>query len=211
MASKRKPPKGKRPSQRDNRRASPRPERLAPNDIRYIAVHEAGHAVAAVVYGLTIHGVDIRRRRLPDGMVSMGFTQCPVDAQDVAGKGEAAAKPYVVQVLAGPIAEATINPDYFRCKGSDAHDRESARMIATIAVCEAVHRDGRVGITPEEQERNQDRIGKFLKEACEEVGNFVHQNTQTIVEVANALIERESLTGDEVAAIVKTAHSRIPG
>jgi cell division protease FtsH len=211
MAGKRKLPKGKKPSQRDNRPASLRPERLAPNDIRCIAVHEAGHAVAAVVYGLTLHGVDIRRRRLPNGMVSMGFTQCPIDARDFAGKGEAAAMPHAVQVLAGPLAEVAFSPGYFHTAGSDAHDREAAWMIATIAVCEPVHRDDRIGIAPGERERNRDRIDKFMEDACEEARNFVNSNTRTILGVATALLERKSLTGEEVAAIVKTAQSRIPG
>ena len=47
--------------------ATVRAERYNPNDIRYIATHEAGHAVSAILLGINLKSVDIMTRRLPNG------------------------------------------------------------------------------------------------------------------------------------------------
>src|SRR5690349_2619245 len=66
---------GKPPSQRGNRlqREQP-PDDSEDDDIRFIATHEAGHAVSASVLGMNLFKVDIKRRRMPDGSMSLGFT-----------------------------------------------------------------------------------------------------------------------------------------
>jgi hypothetical protein len=172
------------------------------NDIRYIATHEAGHAVAAVVLGSRLKSIDLKQRRLPDGRISVGFTDSQVDAADVAGKGEAAAMPYLIQTFAGPFAERTINHQLDASCESGGGDKEVARRIAAVAVCEAVYNDNQMVIPTEEQERNRDRIGKLIEDACEAAMHFVNEHVGTIIEVAEALIEKRELTGDEVAAIV---------
>jgi hypothetical protein len=60
-----------------------------PDDIRYCAMHEAGHAVAAVLLGIRLNGVDLKRRPEADGAVSVGFTDAPVPSRAIAGGGRA--------------------------------------------------------------------------------------------------------------------------
>src|SRR3954469_17251718 len=103
---------GTPPSRRPHRSASPRSmaESHDPNDNRFIATHETGHAVSAVVLGLPLSAVDIKRRELPGGLTSLGFTGTrPVNTQDVLGRGEGVALPLMVQCLTGMAAEVRVN------------------------------------------------------------------------------------------------------
>jgi hypothetical protein len=89
-----------------------------PNDPRFVAVHEAGHAVSAIVLGLNLASVDIKRRRLPDGGISMGFTDTgKTGLEDIGGKGEEAALPHVIQSLTGALAESKVNERLMECNG----------------------------------------------------------------------------------------------
>src|ERR1700731_705226 len=108
------------------------PERYNPDDMRYIATHEAGHAVAAVVLGLGLKSVDVRGRRMPDGNHSAGFTELQVPSPDIASKGEDGAMPYLIQSLAGAYAEAKVNPRTAEY-GLFEQDLESAHGIAAVA------------------------------------------------------------------------------
>ena len=190
---------GKPPSQRSNRPV--RGDRYDPNDLRYIATHEAGHAVAAVVLGLDLAGVDIRRRRLPGGRVSIGFTDCKLNTRDVMGKGEHAAMPRLVQLMAGPLAESAVNPaaDYGSGPSSDL---EGARQVAVIAICEAVLDGTRSQIDAAEQRRNEPRIIALLDSAEVAAADLVRNYDQAITRVASLLLEREVLSGEDVADVV---------
>ena len=48
-----------------------------PNGIRSVAIHEVGHAVAAVVLGLGLKSVNIRQHLLPDGRHRRSRTDAP--------------------------------------------------------------------------------------------------------------------------------------
>jgi hypothetical protein len=210
MASKRRLTRSRARSGRGNLRAVARPGRYDPNDRRYVATHEAGHAVAAVVLGIELVGVDLQRRRRPDGTTSLGFTNAPVPTRAVAGKGEAAL-PYVAQCLAGPLAEMAVNPGLLESSGGDAGDRNGARMIAAVAVCEAVECGaGRAEITPEELHRQGARIDGLMSAALAAACDLVNDNAPAIGLVAEALMERGRLSGAEVAAIVNAERSRVP-
>jgi hypothetical protein len=165
MGSKRRLPRSRATSGRGDRRGGTRSGRYDPNDRRYVATHEAGHAVAAAVLGIELLGVDLVRRRLPDGTTSIGFTDAPVPTRAVAGKGEAAL-PCVAQCLAGPLAEMAVNHRFLDSSGADAGDRSDAREIAAVALSEAVDRGaGRVEITPEELHRQGARIDGLMSAA----------------------------------------------
>lgn len=197
---------GKPPSQRGNRPSIVRPDRGNPNDLRYIAHHEAGHAVSAVVLGFPLRTVDIKRRPMPGGQVSMGFTDTgPVGIKEVAGKGEAAARRLIVQCMTGPLAEMEVNPRLLE-EGGDRQDRADAMRTATVAMCVPQDRGGgRMEISSAEQVRNKDRINALVMSSLQEAAELVATHWPAIHRVADLLIRRQSLTGDEVTEVVRTA------
>src|SRR4051812_27583171 len=81
---------GKPPSQRGNRVAKASSKACDPNNLRYTALHEAGHSVLAVVLGIKLKKVFIKQ--CPTTGVSVGFTVLGRHtAADLAGKGAEAA------------------------------------------------------------------------------------------------------------------------
>jgi hypothetical protein len=85
-----------------------------PDDPFFVAMHEAGHAVSAAVYGLPFTGVDVTLRRRDEGRTSAGMTHVvDLNPRDVVGKGEATL-PRLIQCTAGPCAEELVNPHAFR-------------------------------------------------------------------------------------------------
>ena len=60
-----------------------------PDDLFFIATHEAGHAVAAIILGFPSTSVDVNRRTRPDGLTSAGTTHTEeINPKDAVGKGD---------------------------------------------------------------------------------------------------------------------------
>jgi hypothetical protein len=117
-------------------------------------------------------------------------------------KGEEAALPHIIQSMAGPIAESGVNP---RIGEFDGHteDVDGARRIAAFSICTLTRReDGNLEATSEELERNADRLQALWKRGVDAAAQLVDAHHPAIKRVAALLLERTSLTGDEVAAIV---------
>ena len=182
------------------------------NDIRFIAVHEAGHAVSAIVLGFNLTSVDIKRRRLPNGRTSMGFTDTGrVAVNAVMGNGEDVALPHIAQCLTGPYAESLLNPGVLY-HGAASEDMNSARRVAAVALCKATKsRNGMTTIAPEEIERNQDRIHALIMKGNDVAIRVVKDHWIAITQVAELLIERKQLSGAEVAAIVAECQVQTEG
>jgi hypothetical protein len=124
---------------RRKRQAEAQRRKYDPDDIRWIAAHEAGHAVAALAYGIPLEYVEIRRRHMPDGRVSVGFTCTPTPGpSDVEGWDTEDIWPYLVQTMARPAAEARVNPGWAHSSGQDAYDRQDAMRLAAWIICGAV-------------------------------------------------------------------------
>jgi hypothetical protein len=197
------PPRKKPPSQRGNRAVKePRVDNTELNDPRHIALHEAGHAVAAVVLGLSLRKVELKRRVIPQG-ISVGFTDSPVEVMDVAGKGEEAAMPRMIQIMAGPVAEMRENEDVV-ATGAFQHDMDFLRRVAAVATLEATQRaDGRMEIPPDVLQRNKSRLDQTCASALHRADELVAHHWQAILAVRDALLGKGELSGHEVAAIVR--------
>jgi ATP-dependent Zn protease len=175
-----------------------------PNNPRYVATHEAGHAVSAIVLDLDLKSVDIKRRRLPEG-ISLGLTDTrKVGLDEVAGKGEEVALPLLIQLLTGSSAESMVNPHLHELDGH-IKDLEDARRIAVAAICELTTRpDGLMEVTREEQQRHRPRLEALFESAASAAERLVREHWSAIETVTSLLIERKQLSGDEVAAIVNS-------
>jgi hypothetical protein len=181
-----------------------------PNDLRFIATHEAGHAVSAIVLGIPLERVDIIPRQSENKPLSVGFTKIrPVDVRDIAGRGEKVAMPHLVRHFTGSFAELAVNPLALEC-GGDAPDREQAELIAKVAICESiVDESGILRVSAEEVGRTEERWSMLLFAARVLAKDLVDANRGKIAAVANALLERKELTGDEVASIVAAADASL--
>jgi hypothetical protein len=178
-----------------------------PDEIRHTAVHEAAHAVAAVVHGTRLHSVDLRRRTMP-AFNSLGYTRTePVTVGDIAGKGGEVAMPLLVQLLAGPFAEAGVNPASGGIGvGPGRDDMAEARRVAVVALCDPGRiqaGEGRSIVAPDEMERLRPRFRKLMDDAVAATARFAEEYRDAIDQVAGLLVDRRELTGDEVAAIVR--------
>lgn len=201
---------GKPPSRRPGRVEPPRRRsdqvglaaiprgRRDPDDPLAIATREAGHAVAAVVLGLPLRSVDVRRRNLPDGRTSVGYTDCPIPGtSDFATLANA-----MVQVMSGPLAEDRVNASAM-VDGCHDSDMEQVHRLAAIAVCESTTGvDGRRRISPGEIRRKLARIGEVAGEAVGKADRLVEAYWAAIRETARLLVDGRALTAEEVAAVV---------
>jgi hypothetical protein len=175
----------------------PPSQREQPKDIRVTAFHEAGHAVALVILGLPLKNVDVLTRRYPDG-ASHGASHSEVDFSDYVGKGIDAVKPWMIQSLAGPIAELRVHRDSRLATKSGKKDWEMASQFAALANYEGpIPEDGNLNL-----KIDPSRFRPQLEAASDEAAKIVGAHWPVIVRVAEMLISRKSLTGDEVAAIV---------
>jgi ATP-dependent Zn protease len=174
------------------------------NDPRFVAFHEAGHAVSAVILGFNLKSVDVKQRKLPGRGVSLGFTDSGrIHVDEVDGKCEAAAMRYLIQCMSGPSAESLVNKDAFRF-GAHLDDLASVHRVAAAAICGTTTRpDGRREVTSEAGVLHKGRINALLSAADEAATRMIEEHVPAITRVAELLMERQSLTGDEVRAIVR--------
>ena len=183
---------GRPPSQRSGHvtRSPAKAEGEDPNDIRFIATHEAGHAVSAVVLGLPLTTVDIKRRNLLGGLISMGFTAIkPLAIQDLVGRGAEVAMPRLVQCLTGIAAEARVIVSAFKTTGQFSQEEGECWRIATFALASPITTaDGMGGITREEHRRIEPQVLALIQAAEREAEQLVGVHWKAIQAVTQALL-----------------------
>jgi hypothetical protein len=181
------------------------------------AAFEAGRAVAAVVLGLGLKSVDLRRNHLSDGtIVREGSTITRQwDFAEVSAKGEEAAMPHVVKAMSGWLAEAAVNPHLTRHEHAAQLACFEAFMFAAPAVCPGLYaicgelRDGGGDMRTfsEEVRPNEDRILKLCIAGRDAAYRLILDHLEAIERVAALLLEGKELTGEEVAAIVERSRA----
>jgi hypothetical protein len=158
---------------------------------RATAVHESGHALAAVRLGINFKLAAIDPT-VHDDDVMMGYVEGPnLDPEIVAGKGEFAAMPYVLYLLAGPVAEVHIYGKEAMHGGSEK-DRADAREFVISALHDSA---------PATEEL-VDRAKSLLHKCGILVELLVRDSLDEIKGLADLLLERRSLSCDEITKVI---------
>jgi len=143
-------------------------------DRRYTAYHEAGHAVIALRLGYEIRKVTIVPRRGSLGRAEIRNRTSPDDIRIS---------------LAGALAEALVNPTPSDIQDGSRTDwrnaRRSTREFAALGF-----------IGPREK-------GILIEELLQETRALVRRDKKAIARVAEALLKRWTLTGDDIKRIVE--------
>src|SRR5262245_2324647 len=148
-------------------------------DLKYTAYHEAGHAVIAYRLGYEVKKARINPKR-GGGSVHVRNRWSPDD---------------IKINLAGPLAEALVNPSDEQIQLGASGDRRNTRRNARLFVSL-----GFIGSS----EKNI-----LIEELMHETKAMVRRDAEAIARVADALLEHKTLTGDEIKRIVE-AMSRPP-
>jgi Cdc6-like AAA superfamily ATPase len=179
--------------------ASP-PEPRSPAELRACAIHEAGHAVVAVVLGHTLQGVSLQLVGTSGGMTRLehaGFvsTRAVIEEDIVIGlAGRAAdcvlgagASTGAVGDLAGATRQLSALHASFGLGKSLLH------RAAAEDACDLVRRDGRFAQSIEAD------LQRLLHRAI----TLVTAHRSAVIAVAEALLARRVLSGAEVEALVQ--------
>jgi len=169
-----------------------------------IAMHQAGHAVAAVVLRLGLRSVDLKQHRLDDGRILIGFTVIEeLDASAIDGQGEEAAFPHLIQCFAGGFAESLIDGE-LRDSDRLQADVDEARRFAASAVCGISKTvNWRMEVTAKAQRQKKRKLELLERAAMAASSSLVKRHRSAITRVADMLRERTDLSAVEVAAVVR--------
>jgi cell division protease FtsH len=191
---------------------------LTPAERRRVAVHEAGHAVAAVTLGFSeeLQRVSVVARNRGAGSIVVG-------ADDAQLRTAAQLKARLTVELAGDVAEEVLVGDGSTA-GEDDLERGTAlarAMVGRFAMTPAirqrvlaaaadVHLGGRhdVGDVSEGLRVRFDlAVEESLAEAREEATRIVTEHRVTVEQLAGALEQHESLEGEALHAHLRQAAS----
>ncbi len=173
-------------------------EEIDPIEDRYSAIHEAGHAVAAVLLDMGLRQVHVGVKKLLNGKLIGGkFEWRGVVLPALAGKGDEVV-PLIAMYLAGPLAEKKINPKAINPKAL-GDDFTQALAIAEYAAGEITDLGkGEFRLTFRDDYRwtiyEKGRLAALA---------LVNEHWATIETIAELLQSRRSMTGEEVGEIVR--------
>ncbi len=172
-------------------------EEIDPIQDRYSAIHEAGHAIAAILLGLDLLEVSIGERHLPGGMLIGGdFKWRGVTLPDLAGKGDMAIPP-ITLYLAGPVAERKMNPNAIN---PAVLSDDFVRALEMASYAAGIVTDMGGGCYQVAATRH-DQMAMYTK-GRDAAGVLVDEHWPTIEALADLLQVRRSMTGGEVAEFI---------
>jgi ATP-dependent Zn protease len=178
-----------------------------PNERRRIAIHEAGHALTAALAGRDIKVASILRRSDALGLVAHGDSEerhlhTPTEALElivIALAGRAAESQEFGEAssgIAGDLAAATTLASQMVGSfgaGTSLISLEAALMPAAGNLVAKVLSD----------ERSRVQVEEILERGADRAACLVLDNRDALMRIADALIERDELTGPEVVALLK--------
>jgi len=189
---------------------------LAPGELATVAVHEAGHALVAV---LSPHADPVSRVTVLGAGQALGLTEMlPVDDRRLYGES------YLADTLAvrlgGRAAERLVRGE---ASTGAADDLASATALATQMVCEfglsekvgpvsyngppAGHSAGAAarGFSEHTQWLVDQEVATLLARAEARARDLLTRHREALTQLTAALLEHETITGDEVRALAAAA------
>jgi len=190
-------------------------QKLRPEDIKLTAFHEAGHAFVSMHYSdITdpIHKATIIPRGRALGMVQ----HLPVDNKVSRTLDEVRAT--LAVDLAGRASEEIFFGAHKITTGAESDIAAATRLarysittaglsqkIGMVAVNQVNTFGQRIALENASERTAQivdDEIRSWLDAAYKDAKNLVSKNKKTVEKLANALLDKETLTGDEIKQIV---------
>lgn len=176
-------------------------ENCEPNDIRASAYHEAGHAVAATVLEIGLTSASIRGH-LGNGAPGTAMKWAPRGLEDPEYY-----RRMMVAINAGPMAEELVLRE--SATPCVHEDDVKALQIFAFRSCGlgTLKDDGQFFFSEKESQLagHIPRVQAASEDAFVRTAEFLADHWEAIKAVAMALLDSKSLTGDEVAEIVRAA------
>jgi hypothetical protein len=170
-------------------------EEIEPIDDRHSAIHEAGHAVAAVAFHLGLQYVSIGDQRLSDGThIGGDYKWAGVTQREVIGLGRGSI-PLIALCLSGPVAEMKINPDALH-PGVLTCDARQGFTFAGLATMQFDPATGGV-------DARNPLVQDMYRKGWDRAKSFVEERWATIEALADQLQVRRRMTGKEVEDFIK--------
>lgn len=173
------------------------------------AYHEAGHAIIAKLLKLhTVYKVSI----IPRGM-ALGVTQIVPDDNQVSFS-KVKAKAFICMLMAGRAAEDLIFGEYTTGASDDIkRATELARRMVTewgfsenFGPINLVAPNGfgeASRVSADTMKKVDEEVTALLKSSYEETKGLLKENQEKLVAIAKLLIEKETISGDDILSILK--------
>ena len=177
-----------------------------PDERRRIAIHEAGHALTAVLTRRDVKMASILRRSAALGLVAHGdveerFLKTPADARDL-----------ICVALAGRAAEVQ---EYGEASSGIASDLAAATNIAAQLVGQLGNGPGLLSLEAAaiptaanlvakvlSDEPSREAADAYLNEGAERAAKMVAKYREALLRIADGLCESDELEGEQIKSIV---------
>ena len=179
-----------------------------PDERRRIAIHEAGHALTAVLTRRDVKVASILRRSSALGLVAHGdaeerFLRTPTEAKDL-----------ITVALAGRAAE---QQEYGEASSGISSDLAAATAIASQLVGQLGNGPGLLSLEAASMPTAANLVAKvlsdepsreaaeaYMTEGAERAAWMVSQYKQALYDIADGLCENDELDGETIKAIVRS-------
>ena len=179
-----------------------------PDERRRVAIHEAGHALVAVLAGRDVRIASILRRNSALGLVAHG------DAEEKHLKTPSEGSELIAIALAGRAAEIQ---EYGEASSGIASDLAYATTLAaqlvgqlgaadTLISLDAAMMPGAGNIVAKvlSDEVSRTKVENILESAADRVACMLLEHRSALIAIADALCVHDELTGEELGRIVTT-------
>ena len=175
-------------------------QEMDPTEERYTAIHEAGHAVVAVLVGKELRSITLGIKHLPNGKIASGTFNCGMlNVSEIARHPELAT-PHIMVHLAGPLAEGKVNPQ-IPAPSMQIGDYRTAMELAALATGKIMRSGPR---QPQRLKIDDAQRDAFYTEAAKKADALIVEHWPKIKAVADILQMRRAMTGQEVADLIGT-------